>query len=230
MTDDVIRDTKETHVLKCPMTKQEIESEHVTLVDTLQRIDEVLLEEKTLKSQIKVKKDTLAQLIEDCRTHIRDKVIMRSIECNLSLNLSRLTATLTRLDTGEVVNERPLSNEEKRLVQQPSLFPDEPDVPDEAVQAVAESVLGVQDDGTIPADFEVRKHGDANPTIAPDAEMDHTSATAGVGIAGNANDEPEDPTTKPTAHPDELEEQIEAAEEGVTTQEDDDEFDFSFTD
>ena len=198
MTDDVIRDTKETHVLKCPMTKQEIESEHVTLVDTLQRIDEVLLEEKTLKSQIKVKKDTLAQLIEDCRTHIRDKVIMRSIECNLSLNLSRLTATLTRLDTGEVVNERPLSNEEKRLVQQPSLFPDEPDVPDEAVQAVAESVLGVQDDGTIPADFEP--------------------------------EDPEDPTTKPTAHPDELEEQIEAAEEGVTTQEDDDEFDFSFTD
>jgi len=125
---DLTKNTKEYHVLPCKMSEKELADENVTLLDILQRIEDLEITRKAQMADLKAQKEKLIEIMEDSRKKLRSKQIMRSIECDLLLNMSRLTATLRRRDTDEVVVERSMTPEERDVFEQPTLFgEDEPE-------------------------------------------------------------------------------------------------------
>jgi len=116
INNDVIRDTEEPNILPCEMTGQELEDEYKNLMRIMQDMDDLERQRKAVASDFKSRKDKLDEMLEESRKKIRSKQIMRSIMCTLKLNFTKLLATLIRHDTGEQVNERPMNNDERRML------------------------------------------------------------------------------------------------------------------
>ena len=113
---DVIGDTHEPHTLACDMTEAELQDEQANLLRLLQDIEDLELQKKSVVADFGARKNKLAEMMEESRKKLRSKEVMRSIMCILQFNFTKLVATLTREDSGERVSERPMTGEEKRLL------------------------------------------------------------------------------------------------------------------
>ena len=114
--EDVVRDTHEHQILPCPMTARELQEENVHLFKILQDQDDLKARKKSLMADIKSQEETLAEILLESRKKIRSRQIMRSVPVTLQLNFTKLTATSYRDDTGEQFNERPMNQDERRML------------------------------------------------------------------------------------------------------------------
>ena len=129
--EDIIRDTEEPHTLACKMTEAELQGEQDNLLRLLQDVEELDLQKKSVVADFASRKKKLDEMLEASRKKLGSKDVMRSIMCTLKLNFTKLTATLFRQDTYEQVNERPMNEEERRMLNEtpdlPGMEEEEPE-------------------------------------------------------------------------------------------------------
>jgi len=113
---DVVKETEEPHILACPMTGLELDSEQENLLRLLQDMEELELQKKSVVADFASRKKKFDEMLEASRKKLRSKETMRSIMCTLQLNFTTLIARLIRQDNGDQVNERPMNEEERRML------------------------------------------------------------------------------------------------------------------
>ena len=112
-TDDVIHRSKEPHNLPCVLTVQERAETANRLAEGLQQLESLEAERKSTLSDFTARTNALKATIHDLTRQVKDGEIMRSVECELQLNFTQLTAILIRSDTADIVEERPLTDKER---------------------------------------------------------------------------------------------------------------------
>lgn len=115
MTKDLIQVTKEPHVLPCKLNEANRAEAADKLATALQRVDSLKLEKKAKMAEFKGMVDHQEERIHKLTVEVKDGVAQRPVECELKLNYSKLSATLVRLDTEDIVEERTMSEDEKQM-------------------------------------------------------------------------------------------------------------------
>lgn len=113
--DDLVKVTHEPHKLPFKLGTKEKAEAAEQLATTLQAVESLDLERKSVLGEFKSRMDALTERIHKLTLNVKDGVKMRSVECELHLNYTTLAATLIRTDTKEVVEERPMTDEEKQM-------------------------------------------------------------------------------------------------------------------
>jgi len=78
-------------------------------------MESLAIERKTVMSEFKQRKEKLEEQIHTTSLMVKEGVAMRSVKCELQLNYSKLRATIIRLDTEEIVEEREMTADEKQM-------------------------------------------------------------------------------------------------------------------
>lgn len=112
---DAIKTTHETRTLKCQLTDQEIREASDCLARNLDEIEMLEDEQQKIKSDFKAQIEAREAATRVQKNLVRDKYAFRSVRCSLTQNYSTLKVTVTREDTGEVISDRPMNEEEKQL-------------------------------------------------------------------------------------------------------------------
>lgn len=118
---DVTKTMNEPHVLPCTMTQEETEWQTKELLRVMSEIDDADAEKKAMSARIAGLVKSLNNQGNVARTRLSTGLIMRSVECELHLNYTTLTANLTRKDDNTVVQERPLTDLERSMLESPEL-------------------------------------------------------------------------------------------------------------
>lgn len=113
--EDLVKVTHEPHKLPCRLGTKEKAEAAEALATTIQATESLELERKSVLGDFKSRMDGLKESIHTLTLNVKDSVQMRSIECELHLNYTKLTATLIRSDNNEIVEERPMTDEEKQM-------------------------------------------------------------------------------------------------------------------
>jgi len=114
-TSDLTHKSKESHRLPCKISKEQKAEAADQLATAIQEADSLELERKTTLKDLGSRKEALIEKIHKLTQQVKDGVEQRSVDCELQLNYTKLTATLVRLDTEEIVEERPMTEEEKQM-------------------------------------------------------------------------------------------------------------------
>lgn len=110
-----VRTFKEKQYLECMLTDDEMKQASIELANACQR--KVAIEDQlaTFKAQKKAE-------ITQCEGDINKNTVlvssgkeMRMVECDVELDFDRGRRMVTRVDNGLVVQERPLTSDEKQL-------------------------------------------------------------------------------------------------------------------
>lgn len=113
--DDLVHLSNEPHKLPCPLDQKAIAEVANELASEIQKLETLEGEKKSIDAdyngQIKVVKQKMHSLSQK----VTSGEEMRSIDCELKLNYSKQTAILTRTDTKAIVEERPMTEEEKQM-------------------------------------------------------------------------------------------------------------------
>jgi hypothetical protein len=112
---DVIHKTNEPHILPCPLGPKERAEAAQELANAISEGESLELEKKSVTASFKSRLDSVKERIHNLSRKVKDGVEMKSVDCELQLNHTKLTATLVRLDTKEFIEERPLTQEEKQM-------------------------------------------------------------------------------------------------------------------
>lgn len=112
---DLIHTTHEPHILPCKLSEKDKAEAAEDLATAIQQGESLELERKSALGDFKKRKDNLLERIHNLTISVKDGIMMRSLECELKLNHTKLTATLIRPDTNEVFDERPMTQEEKQM-------------------------------------------------------------------------------------------------------------------
>jgi hypothetical protein len=110
---DLIRESKEPHILPIPIDKEYRQKAAEEFADKLQAIKDIDAEKKAAAADFKARTEKITEEMNELSQIIRSGKIHRSVPCTLTLNFSTLMATVRRDDTGEIVNERPMTPTEK---------------------------------------------------------------------------------------------------------------------
>lgn len=112
---DVIHKTQEPHRVKCVLTSDEIAEAAMLLANTHQAMESLAIERKTVMTEFKQRMEKLIEQIHVTSLMVKEGVAMRSVKCELQLNFSKLRTILIRLDTGDIVEERDMTPDEKQM-------------------------------------------------------------------------------------------------------------------
>jgi len=112
---DVIQKTQEPHRVKCVLTSDEKAEAAMELANAYQAMESLAIEKKTAMTAFKQRKEKLEEQIHITSLMVKEGVAMRNVTCELQLNYSKLTATIKRIDTGEIVEEREMTRDEKQM-------------------------------------------------------------------------------------------------------------------
>ncbi len=85
------------------------------LANAVESLELVKLAKKRAMAEYTAKAQTFAQEIQELSRCIRSGYFLREVVCEKRINLGLLTVTVTRQDTGEIVEERPMNTEEKQM-------------------------------------------------------------------------------------------------------------------
>ena len=115
MSEKKINRSKENNYLKVALTEDEIKAkalEHVNLTTEAER------KEDAMKSAAKEAKEEIGGLVSQARTAgriARNGYIFRDVPCERVKDFKAGRITITRLDTGEVYEDRAMSEHEKQM-------------------------------------------------------------------------------------------------------------------
>jgi len=110
-----IATTHETRKLRCQLTPDEIRVATQKLVETLDKAREVEADKKAVATEYKARLDRLDAEVNELVGTVRDGHETREVHCELRLDYDEMTSTCVRMDTDEVVSERPMQEDEKQM-------------------------------------------------------------------------------------------------------------------
>lgn len=96
------------------LAEKEKADRRVKLLNVLDEIDELRLKFEAAKSLLKAELDAKQGSVDAIRLDIRAGEL-REVDCEREFNYGTLTVQDVRLDTGEVFNERKMSDSERQL-------------------------------------------------------------------------------------------------------------------
>ena len=106
---------KDRHYLMCKLTPEEISQASDDLARHLDEHEAVENELAALKSQFKGKLELAQANINTKKRLVRDKREMRYVDVEVVSDYTECTIRITRLDTGEIVEDRKMTGDEKQL-------------------------------------------------------------------------------------------------------------------
>ena len=112
---DLVKVMREFHTLPCKVTKADQAKAAQDLADALEEIEIVNDELKELKARCKARIEKAVKRTKELVATVQKGTVMQSVECELQLNFNTVTASLYRLDTDDIVNQRPMTDEERRM-------------------------------------------------------------------------------------------------------------------
>jgi hypothetical protein len=107
--------THQKQWLRCKLTKEEREKAVTKLVDALDALHKVVDEREAVTKQMKARESQLEADINVTQILVKDNSELRNVDVTLTLDYTTLRAKATRDDTGEVVEDRKMNDEEKQL-------------------------------------------------------------------------------------------------------------------
>lgn len=96
-----------------PLTPRERQEKHDELVRTLNDLQRLRDHFALLKKQHKATVESRELTIRELSHDLKDNYVMRSVSCEERPDLDAGTMTTTRLDTGELLDTRPLTEDER---------------------------------------------------------------------------------------------------------------------
>jgi len=114
-TDDLEHITHEPHPLACKLTTEDRAVAAGQLAEAIQNLESLEIIRKTETKNFNSLKQQFTGSIHRLSREVANGEAVRSVDCELRLNRSKLTTTLVRTDTGEIVSERPMTDEEKQM-------------------------------------------------------------------------------------------------------------------
>lgn len=112
---DTIHTTHEPHTLPCKLNEKDKAESAEELATAIQQGESLELERKSVLGDLKKRKDNLIERIHNLTIQVKDGIVMRSVDCELKLNHTKLKAILIRADTEEIIDERPMTQNEKQM-------------------------------------------------------------------------------------------------------------------
>jgi flagellar basal body rod protein FlgC len=106
--------TKEKRSLRCYLTQEELLAAGERLAELLDNLRGAESERESVVKQYKAKEAELAALIESQQLLVRNKSEIRMVDCVNVLDYTDVRCIVTRLDTGEIVVNRKLTEDEKQ--------------------------------------------------------------------------------------------------------------------
>jgi uncharacterized protein (UPF0335 family) len=103
----------DTMLLPVDLTTTEVAVKADMLAATVKEIDALEMEKKSFNADIKMKIDQLEMKRTDLATEINDRREYRQVDVKRIRNEERATIDTVRIDTGEVVNYRPMEPTER---------------------------------------------------------------------------------------------------------------------
>jgi hypothetical protein len=113
-TDPTIREVPFTRDLACALSPSEVAERADQCARLVEQIDQKKAEFKQVSAHWK---NEIAQVDVDLRvlsTQVRDRSALRPVECVRRMRLDSATVEDVRLDTGEVIARRPMTDTEKQ--------------------------------------------------------------------------------------------------------------------
>ena len=112
---DKVKTTHERHLLKCELSQDELLQCGDELAGALDNLRQAQEEKESVVKDFKAKEAMCEAEITTKQLLVRNKYEYRQTDCKLILDYTKQSATLIRLDTEGIVNERQLSEEEKQM-------------------------------------------------------------------------------------------------------------------
>lgn len=112
---DVVHTTHEPHTLPCKLNEKDKAEAAEQLATAIQQGESLELERKSVLGDLTKRKGNLVERIHNLTINVKDGIVMRLVDCELELNHTKLSATLVRTDIDEVIDERPMTQEEKQM-------------------------------------------------------------------------------------------------------------------
>jgi len=106
---------KEDHLLKCKFTGLEKAKLSMQMADAVTNINNLEADMKSAKSQFGSKIDEQKAVVTHCANALTSGYEQRKVEVQHTYDHESGQYTLTRLDTGEVIVERVLSDDEMQM-------------------------------------------------------------------------------------------------------------------
>lgn len=113
--EDRVSVTHEPHPLACKLTIEDRAYAAGQLAEAIQSLEVLDVERKTAMKEFGTRAAQLARQVRILSKQVKDGEAVRSVDCELRLNYTKLTATLVRTDTGEITEERPMTEDEKQM-------------------------------------------------------------------------------------------------------------------
>ena len=114
-TGDRIKVTHEPHPLACKLTTQDRAIAANQLAEAIQNLEALEIQHKTDTKNFNSLKQQFAGSVHRLSREVSNGEAVRSVDCELRLNYTTLTASLWRTDTGEMYDQRPMTEDEKQM-------------------------------------------------------------------------------------------------------------------
>jgi len=111
---DRIKVTHEPHPLACKLTTQDRATAANQLAEAIQNLEALDIQHKTDTKNFNSLKQQFAGSVHRLSREVANGEAVRSVDCELRLNYTTLAASLVRTDTGEIVETRPMTEDEKQ--------------------------------------------------------------------------------------------------------------------
>ena len=114
-TGDRIKITHEPHPLACKLTTEDRAIAAGQLAEAFQNLEALEIQHKTDTKNFNSLKQQFAGSVHRLSREVANGEAVRSVDCELRLNYTTLTASLWRTDTGEMYDQRPMTEDEKQM-------------------------------------------------------------------------------------------------------------------
>lgn len=106
--------TKETQLLQVPLTQEEQLAAGKKLSEAVRTLTSCQAQAKSAASQFKAKIDEMQAKINHLQILISDGYELRNVPCENVLDYTDVRCRVIRLDTGEIIADRKLTEDEKQ--------------------------------------------------------------------------------------------------------------------
>jgi hypothetical protein len=114
-TTDKMMTRKVTKALPCNLTEPEVTHYGREMARALSDKARIETEFDSVKQDYKGKIGEQQAIVEKLSPRIHSGIETRDVECQEVKNWTKLTVTVTRLDTGDVIESRPMREDEKQV-------------------------------------------------------------------------------------------------------------------
>lgn len=106
---------REVHQLRAKMTREEHVAKAEQMAAELKRYDDLVNTHKAEKSRMREREQAQAHEVRELATDVRLGSEVRDVSCRWVADFSRKCVDLIRLDTGEIVRSRTMSDADRQL-------------------------------------------------------------------------------------------------------------------